>query len=48
MCLKIKRHIKNIDLALEVIEPHKTMVSNNKSHIIIMTTDRSLGRSLDI
>ena len=45
MFLKLNDNIKRIRFTLNKIEPSKMTVSIHKTNIIVMTTDRSLGRA---
>jgi hypothetical protein len=44
MGLKLNEDIKNIRLAFKEVKPREVTISINKTHIIIVTTNRSLGR----
>src|SRR4051812_22189022 len=43
MRLQLQENIKHIKFALKKLEPGETTVSINKTDIVIMTTNRSLG-----
>jgi hypothetical protein len=45
MFLELNKYIKNIRFTLNKIKPSETTVSINETDIIIMTTDRGLGRA---
>jgi hypothetical protein len=45
MILKLHKDIKHIRFAFNKVEPSKTTKSINKSHIIVVSTNRSLGRT---
>jgi hypothetical protein len=45
MCLKLKKNIEHIRFPLKKIKPSKPTISINKTDIVIMTTNRCLGRT---
>jgi hypothetical protein len=45
MLLKLNKYIKHIRFALNEIKPSKATISINETHIIVVTTNRGLGRT---
>ena len=43
MCLKLEKDIKHIRFTFKQIKPCETTIGINKTDIVIVTTDRSLG-----
>jgi hypothetical protein len=45
MLLKLNKYIKHIRLTLNEIKPSKSTICINETHIIVVTTNRGLGRA---